>query len=94
MYFRNYEMGKALPQNTKPTPFPRITASEQTQASSPSVNTLNRNCNEFINEGHSYKSMSTINLGSTNVSGFSDGEPDDETDNADFSNDPHQRLIL
>lgn len=93
MYFRNNEMGKVLSQDTKPTPFPRTGTAEVTQAISPSVNTLNRNCHEFVNDGHDLKPMAVVNLGSSNVSFFSHDEMED-TDNEEFSNDLHQRLIL
>jgi hypothetical protein len=91
LYFRNNELGKSLPQDTKPTPFPRTTA---TEASAPSVNTLNKDCHELVNDEYrSYKSISTLNLSSTEVNGFSEDETE-SMDNADFSNDPHQRLIF
>jgi hypothetical protein len=94
MYFRNNEMGKSLPQETKPTPFPRTISGDTSPPTAPSVNTLNRNCHEFVNdEHHSFRPMTAINLASAEVSGFSDDEIDD-TDRDDFSNDPHQRLIL
>lgn len=87
-------MGKGLPQDTKPTPFPRTVAPNMTEPSAPSVNTLNRNCHELVNdEMRSYKSMTTLNVSSTDVNGFSDDETED-MDSADFSTDPHQRLIF
>jgi hypothetical protein len=93
MYFRNNEVGKGLPRDTKPTPFPRTTT-EQSQVTSTSVNSLNRNCHEFVNEGHhSYDSMSPIKLASTNVNVFSEEETQ-EMDDDNFSNDLRQRLIL
>lgn len=90
LYFRNNEMGKGLPQDTKPTPFPRTAVPVMSEASAPSVNTLNKNCHELVNdEMSSYKSMTTLNVSDAN--GFSD----DENENLeDFSNDPHQRLIF
>jgi hypothetical protein len=87
-------MGKSLPREIKPTPFPRtITGDTSPVTTPPSVNTLNKNCHEFVNdEHHSIRQMTAINLGSTDVSGFSDET--DDMDHDDFSNDPHQRLIL
>lgn len=92
MYFRNHEVGKGLPQGTKPTPFPRTVSSDVSEASAPTVNTLNKNCHELVNdEFSSNKPMSNLNLSSTDINGFSDDENDDKVD---FSNDPHQRLIF
>ena len=93
MYFRNNGISKNLPQDTKPTPFPRTLTAEQTQATSSSVNTLNRNCHEFVNDGHGLQPMSAINLGSSNASFFSEDETE-EMDNGEFSDDLQQRLIL
>lgn len=92
MYFRNNEVGKGLPQSTKPTPFPRTVISEASEPSAPSVNTLNKNCHELVTDKFSSnKTMTNLNLSSADTNGYSDDENDDK---ADFCNDPHQRLIF
>lgn len=91
MHFRNNEMGKVCSQDMKPTPFPRTTASNHLLASAPSFNALNNNCHELVNDGFNSAS-SRLQSNATEVHGFSDDEGEEM--NADYSTDPHQRLIM
>jgi hypothetical protein len=95
MHFRNNnEACKVLPQDMKPRPFPRITANNVPTAPAPSITTLNKNCHELINDDFNYyRSAASLNMGSTDGDTLSDEERE-ELDDVDFSNDPHQRLIL
>lgn len=94
MYFKNNNLCKVLPQDTKPTPFPRSTTSASLVGTAPSVIALNKNCHEIVNDDFKhYQSATSLNVTSTEVNGFSDDDTE-EMDNVDFSNDPHQRLIL
>lgn len=90
MHFRNNEMGKVFSPDMKPTPFPRTTASSHILTSAPTFQALNNNCHELINEGFNSAS-STVQSNATEVHGFSD---DDGEMNDDYSNDPHERLIM
>lgn len=85
MYFKNNELNKVFP-DMKPTPLPRTTST----ASAPTVNTLNRNCHEFINDDY-YQSATTLNMDSSEAYLDDDTE---ELDNVDYSNDPTERLII
>jgi hypothetical protein len=91
MYFRNNELTKILPQDMKPTPFPRTTTSPNLMASAPTVNTLNKNCHEFINDEKIYQSATSLNL---NVTDANESPSDEDTEEMDYSTDPHQRLIF
>lgn len=93
MYFKNNPLGRSLAQDKKPTPFPRTTTSASfSTASAPTVNTLNGNCHEIVNEDYNFYQSAAM-LNSAEVNGFSDEDVDD-LENVDFSTDPHQRLIL
>lgn len=97
MYFRNTGINKGLPQDLKPTPFPRTTtsASLAPAATAPGLNTLNKNCHELITDDYRhYQSASSLNLNTTDVNGFLDDDDTEELDDMEYSTDPHQRLIL
>lgn len=92
MHFRNNEMGKVFSPDMKPTPFPRTTTSNHIlTTSAPSLQALNNNCHELINDGF-YSAPSNLQSIATEVHDFSDDEG--EEINVDYSNDPHQRLIM
>lgn len=94
MYFRNHELSKIFPQGKKPTPFPRTTSAGP-MTSAPGVNTLNRNCHEIVNDDcNYYESVASLNMDTTEVNVFLDADDTEEMGNVDYSNDPHQRLIL
>lgn len=84
-------MRKLFSPETKPTPFPRTTASNHVLTSAPSFKALSNNCHELINDGFHPTSSAALS-NATEVQGFSDDE--EEQVNVDYSNDPHQRLIM
>lgn len=88
MYFRNNPMSKVFPVDVKPTPVPRSVYA----ASAPSVNTLNRNCHEFVSDDF-YQSATTLNINEPEVCDYIE-DVTEELDNVDFSNDPRERLII
>lgn len=92
MHFNNSAMRKLFSPDTKPTPFPRTTASNHPLTSAPSFKALSNNCHELINDGF-HSASSTVEPNATEVHGFSDEEDEGQT-NVDYSNDPHQRLIM
>lgn len=94
MYFRNNVVDKGLPRDTKPTPFPRTLTSDESQVTSTTVNALNKNCYEVVNDGHNlYQSLAPVQLGLNDENIYLEDDTEDK-DHDDFSNDMHQRLIL
>lgn len=94
MYFRNNELGNVLPPDMKPTPLPRNTASANRYEKSPTaplVKTLNENCHEIINTGGCYQPGTSLDF--KEARNYSDDETA-EIEDVDYSNDPHQRLIM
>lgn len=93
MHFKNNAtMRKLFSPDAKPTPFPRSAESNRLMTSAPSFQALNSNCHELINDGF-HSASSAMKSNATEVHGFSDDE-DAEQMNVDYSNDPHQRLIM
>lgn len=73
----------------QPTPLPRYT----TNATAPTVNTLNRGSEIVTGDFNYYQSATALNITHSETDGFSDDE-NGELDDVNISNDPHQRLIM
>lgn len=88
MYFKNNELGKVCPTSMKPTPLPRTT----TDMSASTINTLNRNCHEFVGDEY-YQSVASLNTNPSAGNAFLDDDTE-ELEYVDYSNDPTERLII
>ena len=81
-------MSKVFPVDKLPMPLPR----SANAASAPTINTLNRNCHEFVSEDF-YHSATTLNINQPEVVDYLEDDTE-ELENVDFSNDQRERLII